>query len=247
MKSVLVLKSGSAAAPVRVAFGDYDRWFMAALRLCRCRLRVVDAHRGERLPSSAGDVAGVIITGSPHSVLDRAPWMERVAEFAREAAERRVPVLGVCFGHQLLASAYGGSVRRNPAGREIGTVRCRLTAAGARHPLFAGIPRSFAVQTTHEDIVDVPPPGAEILATNDWSANQAFRIGPYVSAVQFHPELAADTMAAMVAARAETLAAEAAARGEAPGERLRAIAAGIRSTPYGLRLLRNFVDPLSGQ
>jgi GMP synthase (glutamine-hydrolysing) len=173
--------------------------------------------------------------------------MERVADFAREAAERRVPVLGVCFGHQLLATAYGGSVRRNPAGREIGTVRCTLTAAGARDPLFKGIPRSFAVQTTHEDDVQVPPPGAELLATNDWSANQAFRVGAYVHAVQFHPEVTADTMAAMVAARADTLASEAAARGERPGERVRSIAAGIRSTPYGFRLLRNFVHPPSGQ
>jgi GMP synthase (glutamine-hydrolysing) len=242
MKNVLVLKSGSTSAPVRVAFGDYDRWFAAALSRCGCKVRVVDAHLGERLPARARAFDGVIITGSPHSVLDGAPWMRRVADHARAAAAQSVPVLGVCFGHQLLAHAFGGEVRRNPAGREIGTVTCALTPAGGADPLFAGIPRVFAVQTTHEDVVHVAPPGAELLATNSFSANQAFRIGLHVRAVQFHPEVAPDAMAAMIAARSASLAAEAAARGERAGERIRLLLAGIRPTPSGDRLLRNFVS-----
>jgi GMP synthase (glutamine-hydrolysing) len=241
MKSILVLKSGSTSAPVRVAFGDYDRWFSSALSRCGARARIVDAYRGERLPVDVGAFDGVIITGSPHSVLERAPWMARLAEYARDAAMRSVPVLGVCFGHQILADAFGGTVERNPAGREIGTVTCSLTSAGIADPLFAGVPRSFSVQTTHEDVVRAPP-DAEILATNRFTTNQAFRIGPYVRAVQFHPEVAPDTMRAMIVARASSLAADAVARGADPGERVRALLAGLRATPFGDRLLHNFVS-----
>ncbi|HET7753977.1 MAG TPA: glutamine amidotransferase [Anaeromyxobacteraceae bacterium] len=240
-RNVLVLKSGSTAAPVRVALGDYDRWFAAALAPCGCAVRVVDAHRGEQLPREVRAFDRVVITGSPHSVLEDAPWMKRVAEYARESAARGIPVLGVCFGHQLLARAFGGEVRRNPAGREIGTVTCTLTAAGERDPLFAGVPRTFAVQTTHEDVVVEAPPGAELLATNSFATNQGFRLGPDVWAVQFHPEVTTETMAAMVAARAQGLAAEAAARGEDPRERVRSILAAIRPAPFGAAVLRNFV------
>lgn len=239
MKNILLLKSGSTSAPVRVALGDYDRWFAAALG--DCKLSVVDAHLGERLPADVRAFDGVLITGSPHSVLDRAPWMERVAEYAREAAERHVAVLGVCFGHQLLAHAFGGKVARSPFGREIGTVTCTLTAAGRLDPLFAGIPSSFAVQTTHEDVVAVAPPGSELLATNAFTSSQAFRIGARVRAVQFHPEVTAATMRGMAAARAQRLAEAAAARGESPTERVRSVFCGIRATPSGARLLRNFV------
>jgi GMP synthase (glutamine-hydrolysing) len=237
---VLLVKCGSTAAAVRRVHGDYDRWFLRALAPTGPALRVVEPHAGAPLPARAGGADAIVLTGSPSSVTDRAPWMARTAAWALEQAER-LPVLGVCFGHQLLADACGGSVGRNPLGRELGTVRCALTPEGLADPLFEGVPAAFEIAATHEDEVRRLPAGAVLLATNAWSRVQAFRIGPRVRAVQFHPELDAPALAATVAARAEHVVAEAEARGEAGGGRLRAVRAGIRASPWGARILGNFV------
>jgi GMP synthase (glutamine-hydrolysing) len=167
--------------------------------------------------------------------------MRRAGEYLREAAQAGLAVLGICFGHQLLGAAYGARVRRNPAGREMGTVRCALTGAGQSDPLFDGVPPRFEVQATHEDFVEGTPDGAEILASNASTENQAFRIGDRIRGVQFHPEMDAAAMKALVEARAPVLEREARARGEDPRERLRALLAGIRPAPWGRRILDNFV------
>ncbi len=229
-RDLLLVKCGSTHAAVRLVLGDYDRWFLRALAPTGARVRVIEAHAGAPLPARAGGADAVIVTGSPRSVRERAPWMTRAGEWLREQAEGGIPVLGVCFGHQLLAEAYGGVVERNPLGREIGTVRCALTPAGQGDPLFDDLPPSFEAQTTHEDEVRALPPGAELLATNGWSRVQAFRLGRNVRAVQFHPEMDAAAMAAVVRARG------------APGDGGLPALARIRPTPCAERILRNFVE-----
>lgn len=244
--TLLLLKCGSTSAAVRLAQGDYDRWFLRALGPTGVGLRLIEAHAGAPLPARAAGADAVVVTGSPRSVAERAPWMARAGGWLREQAERGLPVLGVCFGHQLLAEAYGGTVGRNPLGREIGTVRCALAPAGLEDPLFDGIPSGFEVQATHEDEVQVLPPGGELLATNGWSRVQAFRIGRNVRAVQFHPEMDGAAMAAVVRAGAAGIEADARARGDDPAGRLRAALASIRVTPWGARILRNFAERFAG-
>lgn len=238
-RRILLAKAGVAAAAVRAAVGDYDRWFARVLAPLGVELEVVEASLGAPLPDP-GAYAGVIVTGSPRSVTERAPWMARLGEAALGAAARGVPVLGVCFGHQLLAWSAGAAVRRSPRGREIGTLGCRLTAVGREDPLFEGVGPAFAVQATHEDEVVEPPPALEVLAGNDACAIQAFRLGPRLRAVQFHPEVDAATMRRMAEARRAGLLAEARARGEDPEVRMREVLAGIRAAPAGERVLRNF-------
>ena len=138
-------------------------------------------------------------------------------------------------------AALGAEVRRSPRGREIGTLACTLTDAGAEDPLFDGFPRTFDVQATHEDEV-LAAPAIELLATSPHTANQAFRAGRYLRAVQFHPEVDAATMRAMIEARLGALAAEAEARGEDPRERVRALLFGVGPAPHAARVLRNFVE-----
>jgi GMP synthase (glutamine-hydrolysing) len=166
--------------------------------------------------------------------------MERLAQTVRGACDQGTPVLGVCFGHQLLAFAHDVPVIRSPWGREIGTIEVQLTAAGALDPLFQGCPNRFAVQATHEDAPAALPNGAVALAINH-HALQAMRVGPHVWGVQFHPELSAEGMAAVVSARAAALEHEGLARGLSPGERVTQLLAGIRPTPFANRLLMNFL------
>ncbi len=242
MRHLLVVKAGSVTPPVSTSHGDYDRWFARALRDVPCRLRVVETHLGEPLPARARDFDAVVMTGSPHSVTERAPWMRRAAGWLVEAAEQRVPVLGVCFGHQLLAEALGGRTRKNPLGREIGTVRCTLTATGREDPLFEGVPEAFDVQATHKEEVGEVPAALEVLASNAASRVQAFRAGRFMRAVQFHPELDAATLHALAESRVPLLEEEARASGADPQARVRAVLGGIREAPFARRVLENFVE-----
>ncbi len=181
--TVLVIAAGTPGPAVRAALGGFDRWFREGLGP-RADVRVVE-------PAGARDAArssdGVVLTGSYASVTERAPWMVALGEALLEAAAR-VPVLGVCFGHQLLASALGGAVERNPRGPELGTREVTFTDAGRADPLFAGLPPRLAVQQLHEDHVAAVPPGAVLLAAGAHAPVQAFGAGPRLRAVQFHPE-----------------------------------------------------------
>jgi GMP synthase (glutamine-hydrolysing) len=234
---VLILKAGDVADPVFEKVGDYDRWFVPALRAAGVSSEVVCVHRGQRLMGQRAD--GIVITGSPLSVTEPSPWMRRLAEALRSRIDVGTPLLGVCFGHQLLSWAYGTPVVRSARGREIGSVMVELTEAGQCDPLFANVPRRFCVQATHEDVAARRPVGAIELARNAHGL-QALAFGPHVRTVQFHPELSAEGMRAVIGARASTVERE--SRGRfAPGERVRQLQASVQTATFGATILRNFL------
>lgn len=171
---------------------------------------------------------GVILSGGPASVTfadsPRAP---------RELFEAGVPMLGICYGHQLLAHAFGGVVGDNPAGREMGTAELELEPAARTDPLFAGLPARVRAHTTHLQTVLAPPPGATVLARSTRDTCQAFRLDDQVWGVQFHPEFSAGAMRAYIAGRAEALRRE----GEDPQRLHRA----VRPAPLARRVLQRFV------
>lgn len=182
-KKLLLLKAGVTSS--RALLGDYESWFQ---RGCGdVALTTIEAHEGVRLPDVRG-FDGVIVSGSPRSVTAIEPWMERVADSMLEADAAQRAVLGVCFGHQLLAWRHGAKVERNPMGRELGTVWVELTERGRASELFADFPTRFEVQATHEDMV-VACGALDVLATNERCAVQAISIGERSFGVQFHPEM----------------------------------------------------------
>ena len=159
--------------------------------------RVLRLYAGEPLPP-AGERSrhrfGRLHGGRGHSNL---PLPGTPRNFMREAAEGDTPLLGICLGGQLLAAALGGRVTANHRG-ERGMREVRLTAAGGRDPLLAGIPERFAAFQWHSDSFEVPA-GAEHLAASERCPGQAFR---YRNAygLQFHPEVDAEIVAAWNAA-----------------------------------------------
>ncbi len=233
MHRVLVVRTGSPTPEAQRRFGDFDEWFE---RLLAPEVVVFDAARETSFPT-LDRVGGVVVTGSLASVTALTPWMERAGRWLLDAA-RHVPVLGVCFGHQLLAHALGGKVERNPRGPEVGTREVLLTDQGRRDPLFSGLPSPLLVQENHEDHVPAPPPGATVLASNAHAPVQAFAAGN-IRAVQFHPEFDAARNRAICRELREGL--EQARRGLAD-EAL----ASIRETPGAERVLANWVRAYVG-
>jgi len=199
-RSVLIVKCGSAQRGVAAKFGDYETWFIRALGGDPAHFTVVNPQKSEPFPDPSR-CAAVILTGSLSSVLERRPWMAETGAYLLKAAEKSVPVLTVCMGHQLLADTLGATVQRNPRGREFGTVEVDLTAEGQRHPLFRGIPARATFQTTHEDEVANLPEGAVLLAGNAHSPVQSFQHGAWLMGVQFHPELWLEPLKAIAAER----------------------------------------------
>jgi GMP synthase (glutamine-hydrolysing) len=235
MRRVLILQAGSAEPAVRARFGDYPDWF-ARLLAPRVGLRVIRPYE-EKIPPLA-PFHGVLMTGSSRSVTTPEPWMDDAASYMLDAARTR-PVLGVCFGHQLLARALGGRVERNPWGREAGTVEVQLTEAGAQDGLFAGAPETFSVQQTHEDHVPELPENATLLARNGSAPVQAYGVGESIRCVQFHPEMDAARSRLVNELRRELLDAT------APGG-ARAVLASVRVTPVSERILMNWVERYVG-
>lgn len=162
------------------------------------------ADEGAALPDGTAIAAydGVAITGSALHVYTDQPAVSRQVALVRAVLETGTPVFGSCWGLQVLTVAAGGSVRRNPKGRELGFGRgIRLTPAGAAHAMYAGKGAVFDAATVHLDEVEALPPGATLLATNGVSQVQAAEIhGPrsIAWAVQYHPEYPLREVAAIV-------------------------------------------------
>jgi GMP synthase-like glutamine amidotransferase len=185
---------------------------------------VVNAQTDE-LPDPAVLTGTVIIGGASGNLYNPEPWMDKLVAFTKVLLDLgRVNIFGICFGHQVVVTALGGKIAKNPNGRELGVYAVELTSAGWRHPLFKGIDDHFTISQSHSDAVTLLPTlrQAEVLAANDNSSVQALSIqSPVcVATVQFHPDLSAKSIAALVNFRRKILINEGLAADDAAVERL---------------------------
>jgi GMP synthase (glutamine-hydrolysing) len=187
MKAILIVKTGGTYTDMAVRCGDFEDWFIARMDRSAGPIETISPYLGAPLPA-VSSFGGIIITGSHDMVTDKHDWSEKTADWIKQAVESEIPVLGVCYGHQLLAHAMGGVVGDNPNGKEIGTVSIRLNQQGRQDRLFDGSPETFAVQACHSQSVLRLPAGATLLASSDMDRHHAFSIGRRAWGVQFHPE-----------------------------------------------------------
>jgi GMP synthase (glutamine-hydrolysing) len=247
-KSLVLVKTGDTLAEVKSKVGDFDQMFLDQLGESGAAVEVTEVHKGGRLPALS-EVDAVIVTGSPSSVTAREPWAEELATWLRDAVGRDKHVLGVCYGHQLLAYAIGGTVEKNPRGYEIGTISVELTEDGKKDVLLGPIARGEPVidfQSTHMDAVMSLPSGARILASTQQTPVQAFLLGERAWGVQFHPEMTGETIRLYVEGRTPQIAADAERRGLDPSREVSRVKTGVRETPAGPALLRRFISLVEG-
>ena len=230
---LIIIRAGDALPAIADTRGQYPDLIRAMVGDAWRGVYKIHDPRASDEPPSLARAAGIIVTGSSSSVTEQAPWMKRTGAFLRRAAEEGVPVLGICFGHQLLADAFGGKVQKNPRGREIGTVRVRLEDAAQREAMFKEFPAEFLVQATHVDSVVTLPPAAVRLAQTDLEPNMAYKIGDTVRCVQFHPELDAAIIREYIRARAPLIDGE--------GLSSASILESVQDAPFAARVLPSFV------
>lgn len=188
---LVILKAGSAPPAIVAAMGDYEDWITNALD-ATAAIEVIDVRAAE-LPDPA-TIAGAIITGSRAMVTEREPWSRKLETWAGRAADSGAAILGICYGHQLLAQALGGEVINRPQGVEIGTVTVKCTPDAATDILFGHLPAHFPAQTIHWQSIARLPANAVLLANTDDDPLHAFRLGKNIWGVQFHPEFSAPAM-----------------------------------------------------
>lgn len=231
-KPILILKAGNTYDEVIREHGDFDDWIRAKLYPGE-PLEAVDVFREEVEMPDPSRYDGFIITGSHDDVTDHSPWIERLAGYVMYLQERGLPVLGICFGHQLLAYAAGGEVGNHPGGQELGSVMVTLTPEAQKDPLFRGLPGSFPVHVNHAQTVTRLPEDATLLAYNDFEKTHSFRTGKNGWGVQFHPEYTGDIMRAQIHAQYDAV--------RRSGRDPEALLARVSDKDYGKRVLRNFV------
>jgi GMP synthase-like glutamine amidotransferase len=175
-----ILETGRPPGDLAERFGDYPA-MLARLLGDGFEWETFDAQEGA-LPQTNGHDA-VLITGSPAGVYDPLPWIEPLKNFIRAATDSRM--VGVCFGHQVMAKALGGHVEKSSKGWGAGLHRYRIVRT---EPWMDGVPQ-IAIPASHQDQVVLQPPNSEIVAASDFTpyAALAWTDRPAIS-FQFHPE-----------------------------------------------------------
>ena len=224
-------------------------WFREAFRalglLERIDFRSYDGISGKYpdLAPAAVDGHGIIVSGSAGPVFEEKPWIPSLIEFLHNAHERNAWILGVCFGHQALAMALGGTVTFNPRGREMGTVPVYLTGEGERSRLFRGFASGETANLVHRTHVARMPEGAVRLAFNQMTSTQAFQLGRSFG-VQPHPEFTPAELRGLTGLYGRVLVGKEHFLDDR--EHLENFVATFRETPTFRLILRNFVTIISG-
>ncbi len=190
-----ILQTGEAPDALR-DLGDYPDLFVRLLQGHGFDFAIYPVLHGQ-FPASVNDCDGWLITGSRHGAYEDHPWIPPLEDFIRASYAAGVPMVGVCFGHQIIAQAMGGRVEKYAKG----------WSAGATTYDFGG--ESVKLNAWHQDQVVQKPDSATRIASNDFCENAALLYDDRMFTVQAHPEFDARFMEGLIEKRGKGLVPEA--------------------------------------
>ncbi len=201
---ITILETGIAPAGLADTYGTYGQMFetMLAPLLPDTHFEPIAIYAGEALPEPTHS-DGFLITGSPAGVYEDHSWIAPLEELTRKAVAAGKPVVGICFGHQLMAQAFGGRVEKSQKGWGVGVHHYSMTDAAKA---FLGARPDVRCAVSHQDqVVDIPS-GATRLAGSAFCPNGmiSYAQGPALS-LQMHPEFTHDFAAALLQLRSDAI------------------------------------------
>lgn len=197
-----IIECGPVPAALQATYTSYPAMFEAQLTplLPGASFTTISVVNGEPLPAPDAFDAW-LIPGSRHGVYDDLPWIEPLKTFIRDAARLKCqPIVGVCFGHQIIAEALGGRVEKAAQGFRIGMEQYSTTLGDPQ----TGTGQTIAMPAFHQDQIVVQPPDTEVVASSPACAYAALRYkaAPVLS-VQFHPEFSQAYLSDLIAVMAQ--------------------------------------------
>lgn len=234
---ICILETDRPEDPLRSEFGTYADMFEAWLRpvLPEARFTHLPICAGAEYPQDVADYDAYLVTGSRAGVYEDHPWMAPLIGFLQRLRAERRPLAGVCFGHQVMAQAFGGVARKSAGGWVLGRFRQELTEAG--EALFGAGP--LWQLSIHQDQVMELPPTARRLVTDRLSPNGALLYTDFPAiSVQFHPEFSAPLLAALIEEFGEA---------RLPAAQAEAARAGLAGPLDGDRVARGVAEVLRGR
>jgi len=182
---IIILSNGPGLSEIVSLYGHSSEWIPNSINKKNIQYSVVKTY--ENILFDYSDADAFIVTGSKYSVYDDAKWIHDLKLKIQELIDFKKPILGICFGHQLLAECLGGKVEKNIHGWELGSYKISLTEEGRKNSLFNKFYDNDIVYESHQDVVTSLPSKAIELAYTD-KGNQSFCFEDYIYGVQFHPE-----------------------------------------------------------
>tara|TARA_B100001996_G_scaffold364134_1_gene332904 strand:+ start:852 stop:1544 length:693 start_codon:yes stop_codon:yes gene_type:complete len=187
--NIIILSNGPGLPEVVSLYGHSSQWIPDSINQKNINYTVIKTY--DNMPFDYSNADAFIITGSKYSVYDNAKWIDNLKLRIDDIIKLGKPVLGICFGHQLLASCLGGRVEKNVHGWELGSYEISLTKEGRISPLFNSFNNNDVVYESHQDVVlDLPADAVELAYSN--KGNQSFSYDDFLYGVQFHPEFSYD-------------------------------------------------------
>jgi len=233
-KKIFIFKTGSTFPHIKEKWGDFDDFVLRESKLNKDQVKIIDNFESA-ISFETNKVAGVIITGSHDNVTDDKNWMKNLSDLIRQIYMTNIPMLGICFGHQILAYTFGGKVDYNSKGIETGTISINLNKCVNKDKLLKNFPNVFKGHVSHKQTITLLPENATVLGSSKIESSQIVCFKhDQIWGVQFHPEFNAEITKLYTEAQKDNISKD--------GEDFDTIYNSITDNNFGNRLFDNFLE-----